>query len=82
MSLSSAKEFVGRLQHDAEFRREFLASKGTNSRDAFLTDMGFDFNKEEYNQARKELGLSPADLGDVFMQGRVPLAAGCGCQEA
>lgn len=61
MSQESAFEFVARLQRDSRFRRQYAQAKVDCQAGVFLTEMGFSFNVEELQAARRRLNFNPRD---------------------
>jgi len=61
MAQESAFEFVARLQKDGRFRRQYAEAKVNCQAGVFLTEMGFNFNVEELEAARRKLRFNPRD---------------------
>jgi len=87
MSIESALEFVGRLQRDSRFRRQYSAAKIESRATQFLFESGFSFNEPELEAARKQMDFHLADpdmLKDLRAtedeMGGVMIAF-CGCND-
>ena len=55
MSIKSAKSFIERMDTDAEFTKLAMEQKGKEKMAAFLKAAGYEFSKEEYNDALKSV---------------------------
>lgn len=58
MSLESAKNFVEKMQEDDDFAKSFFTCKSTEEKRDFIKEKGFDFTKEEMEEAMKDLNIS------------------------
>lgn len=58
MSLESAKEFVKKMQEEDDFAKSFFASSDPEARKDFIKEKGFDFTKEEIDEARNGIEVS------------------------
>ncbi len=58
MSLESAKAFVKKMQEDDEFAKSFFACNEPESRKDFIKDKGFEFTKEEAEEAQQGIDIS------------------------
>ena len=58
MSLESAKKFVEKIQKDDDFAKSFFACSDPESRKNFIKDNGFEFTKEEADEARQGIDVS------------------------
>ena len=61
MSLESAKLFVKKIQEDDEFAKSFFACSDPEGRTGFIKDKGFEFTKEEADEARQGVDVSGGD---------------------
>jgi predicted ribosomally synthesized peptide with nif11-like leader len=78
MSVTSAKEFVARLQSDRAFREDFAKAQLRGDAALFLSEMGFAFTAAELLQARDALG-NPGNMTEADLVNTVPMRAICGC---
>jgi predicted ribosomally synthesized peptide with nif11-like leader len=58
MSLESAKAFVAKIQQDETFAKSFFALSAPEARKDFIKEAGFEFTKEEIDQAREGIDAS------------------------
>jgi predicted ribosomally synthesized peptide with nif11-like leader len=58
MSLESAKKFVEKMQKDEIFAKSFFACSDPEARKAFIKEAGFEFTKDEIDEARAGLNVS------------------------
>jgi predicted ribosomally synthesized peptide with nif11-like leader len=58
MSFESAKEFVAKIQNDENFAKSFFALTDHEARKAFIKEKGFDFTKEEIDEAREGIDVA------------------------
>ncbi len=58
MSLESAKKFVEKMQNDDAFAKSFFSMADPEGRKAFIKDNGFEFTKEELDEAREGIDVS------------------------
>ncbi len=58
MSLESAKEFIEKMQHDDNFAKSFFTCSGFEDRKAFIKEKGFEFTKEEIDEAMQVIEVS------------------------
>jgi predicted ribosomally synthesized peptide with nif11-like leader len=58
MSLESAKAFVKKMQEDDDFQKAFFICSAPEARKKFIKDNGFDFTKEEIDEARQDYDVS------------------------
>ncbi len=58
MSLESAKKFLEKIQHDDAFEKSFFALTAPEERKVFIKDNGFEFTKEEIDEARAGFDVS------------------------
>jgi len=63
MSVQSAKEFIEKISKDEEFKKSYVALETSEARENCKKEAGFDFTKEEFDEAKSE--LSDDDLDDV-----------------
>lgn len=58
MSLESAKKFVEKMQKDDNFAKSFFACSDPEARKSFIKEHGFDFTKEEVDEAREGIEVA------------------------
>ena len=58
MSLESAKQFVQKMQDDENFAKSFFSCADPESKKNFIKDNGFEFTKEEIDEARENIDVS------------------------
>ncbi len=58
MSIESAKQFVKKMQDDDNFAKSFFACSDPEERTAFIKDNGFEFTKEEIDEAKEGIDVS------------------------
>ena len=58
MSLESAKKFVEKMQQDDNFAKSFFACTDPEARKEFIKEKGFEFTKEEIDEAKVGLDVS------------------------
>jgi len=64
MSVESAKAFLERMKSDSAFRESVVGAQDDAERNKLVVEAGFEFTKEEIDQARSEFQgeLSDEDL--------------------
>ena len=75
MSVESAKAFLERMKSDSAFRQSVLGAKDDAERNELVVEAGFEFTKEEIDQARSEF---QGELNDEELR----LVAGGTCRGA
>jgi predicted ribosomally synthesized peptide with nif11-like leader len=69
MSVDSARDFINRLQGDADFRQDLLTQSreyGHIGRSKFIKEQGFDFSVEDLDSAKQDyVGRVPRDLSAI-----------------
>ena len=58
MSLESAKKFVEKMQQNDNFAKSFFACTDPEERKAFIKENGFEFTKEEIDEAREGIDVA------------------------
>ncbi len=58
MSVESAKKFVEKMQEDDNFAKSFFACNDPEARKKFITNNGFDFTREEIDNAKEGLDIA------------------------
>ncbi len=71
MSLESAKKFVEKLQNEDDFAKSFFACTDLEDRKAFIKDNGFEFTKEEIDEARGNIDVSAGSCCGVTCESEV-----------
>jgi len=64
MSIESARAFVARMNKDAEFKRQILATESAAKRKAIIKNAGFDFERMHLDSLVSEL---PPEERDALM---------------
>lgn len=64
MAIESAKAFIERIRTDASFRESIRKARDKKERWELIKETGFNFTKEEFDQAKAELAgqLSEEEL--------------------
>lgn len=69
MSIDSARQFLQKLQNEADFRFDLVnvtRVQGHIGRSKFIMDAGFDFNADDLTGAKQEyVGKIPQDLSAI-----------------
>ena len=82
MSLESAKLFIEKMKTDSEFREKVVALKSREERKSFIEKEGYDFTKEEFEQAKKEYinnAKSESELSEEDLENVAGGYGGCYC---
>ena len=64
MSIESAKAFVEKMRHDAEFKKQILAAESAAKRQELIKSAGFDFERMHLDSLVSEL---PPEERDALM---------------
>jgi len=74
MAIESAKAFIERMRTDASFRESIRKAKDKKERWMLINEAGFNFTKEEFEQAKAELAgqLSEEEL-ELVSGGTIPV---------
>ena len=75
MSVESAKAILEKIKNDSEFGAQLEAESDETKRIQFMKDAGFDFTKEEFKQAAKEMAAA-AGISDELSDDELEAVAG------
>ena len=81
MSIESAQAFIEKMQTDSDFRERVVALKSREQRRSFINNEGYDFTKEEFEQAKQKFAIettsSDGELSDEDLENVAGGRVGC-----
>ena len=69
MSIEAAKEFLEKMRTDEGYAQSVVEAESQEARAKLVKEQGFEFNKEELENAAAAFGSGDGELGDAELEG-------------